>query len=263
MKTNNNHQICGFTDETVDYLYGEIGSAQKLKFEAHLQNCLTCADEIAAFFELRSSISEWKTAEFAHLANPAIEIPFETNQRRFVDKTDSSSWLQGIRSYFNFSRAFAASFAVLAIFFSLTFFIFNFSPGNEIVENDNKNKIIVSVSPTVEKIIKPAETVSKINESSEQTKSVETAVNKTDINESKQSKNVSSVKVSPRSEVRTNDSIKVSNKSIATTDSKPSVVNKTTPPTTRSNSPRLNTLPEEEEDESLRLADLFEDIDTK
>ena len=64
MLNNNHNPSCAFAEQIVSYLYNETNAKEKAAFDAHLNNCSTCADELAGFGFVRSSIVEWKNAEF-------------------------------------------------------------------------------------------------------------------------------------------------------------------------------------------------------
>ena len=76
MLNNENEKSCGFADEIVTYIYGEISETERSKFEMHLVDCMSCTDEFAGISNARFAIFEWQKEEFAHLSTPEIVIPY-------------------------------------------------------------------------------------------------------------------------------------------------------------------------------------------
>ncbi len=65
---------CGHENEVVAYLYGELAEADRTRFEAHLEECVYCVDEIAAFSAVRLSIHDWKNSESPVTPPAAVEV---------------------------------------------------------------------------------------------------------------------------------------------------------------------------------------------
>lgn len=244
---NNNHQNsdCAFGERLVSYLYGESSGAESFEVEKHLKNCEACADEFAAFSGLHFAIDDWKTTEFAPLATPLIEIPYET-------KTEvvKSSWLSGLRQIFALSPAWSlatASAAVLVICTGIVWLALNARQIDDVAENEkNKNQ---SISPAAQQtppattakndpVKKADEQVNPINEP--KAPAIENAVDQ-------DSKNTRAVKIvnNPRPSSKSDNAPK------------------TTPKRNTKNQPAPKLMTDEsEEDDSLRLAELFEEIGT-
>lgn len=136
---------CNFAEEIVSYVYDEMAENDKANFEQHLVNCSPCADEVADFSSISFSIQEWRDTEFANLATPSIEIPYETKNEavQTVETTNvSKSWIQSLRDAFTISPAFiktATAFGALAIVVGLGWFLMSsFSNGNNNVAKDDK-----------------------------------------------------------------------------------------------------------------------------
>lgn len=257
MMNNNNHQNsnCSFAPEIVSYIYDEIGVKEKFAFEAHLANCATCPEELADFMEIRFSVTDWKQNEFAPLATPVIEIPFEKEQVREIAAVQSS-WLSNLRAIFTLSPSFAtasAAMAALVICAGLVFVVIKYSGNVEVAAVENTNKTKPSVSPTME--VLPNKSAEKIIADNEKT------TDKVIVNPPKAQNNettvVKFVERKPKNVAQNSE-----NRPINT------MVNKFNRPNVRKNSPannrqlpRLNNF-DEDEDDSLRLAELFEDIET-
>jgi hypothetical protein len=67
---------CGRADDIVAYMYGELGSDERGRFEKHLADCMSCIDEFAAVSDARFSVYEWNKEEFVPLATPVFSIPY-------------------------------------------------------------------------------------------------------------------------------------------------------------------------------------------
>ena len=52
--------ICNHVETLVEYLYGEVESAERAVFEAHLPGCAPCKRELAALRRVRTSLAQWE-----------------------------------------------------------------------------------------------------------------------------------------------------------------------------------------------------------
>ena len=226
---------CNFGEDAVPYLYGELPDADRAIFESHLLECTACTDEFAAMASTRYEVYDWKKIEFDPLATPRFEIPSE-----------SESWTDRIRS--TFGRGWAipgfafAGLAVISIFAS-TFWLTS-GERNEIASSsgavDNSsagNGASVPVRiPSVEEPIAPAGEVRDVR-SPEQ---------------------IGRTRVDPvvRSERRSNL------RNVSTAQPKRIAARPESTRAVKVDVPRLNGFPDDE-DTSLRLAELFEDGETR
>ena len=252
---NNNHKNsgCGFAEELVSYLYGETDAAANAKFEAHLESCSDCADELEAFSGVHFSINDWKSTEFNVLETPAIEIPYATAPKTQAVSSVSSSWLSALRDLFSLSpRGWSlatASLAVLAVIGGIVLFGLNSRTASDLAEANNK--VLPTAVATVEKTPEPAN-VTKNNNAPDR--------------ESKPLKEPNS----PQSELavetksKNNRAVKASNNQSKKPDNTNSTKNGDGKRSNK-NEKEIATpvIPDEEEDDTLRLAELFEEIDTK
>lgn len=270
---NNNHHKnnCTFAGDIVSYIYNEIGAKEKSAFENHLADCTICADEIAGFSNVSFSIGAWRDSGFAHLATPKIEIHYDekgwNNQEIGSIK---NSWLAGLRQIFSLSPAWTtatAAMAALVLCAGLIFVAVNFSDtSSDLAEFDNQNPVKPAISPTTENVItRTAEEIadnapkpsnkSSVNPPNE---TIQTELTKEPGN-SEQPVN-STVKISEKVRIKNvpqNGSNQIpvkTNESTGTKNNIKTVQNK--------KSPTLHNF-EDEEDDSLRLADLFDEIETK
>lgn len=156
MSNNNHHNLqCGFAEDLVSYLYDEINSADKSKFEKHLDKCSTCDKELAAFGFVRSSITDWREENFSMLETPKIEIPYSEKQKTFEIvgiSNESRSLTARLRDLFTLSPTWATAFAALLVLTVLTIVVINFSKpvdvSNIIDENPPKETLAINDTNT-------------------------------------------------------------------------------------------------------------------
>ena len=257
---NNNHKNsnCGFSEQLVLYLYGETAEAENMAFEAHLKSCANCSEELEAFSGVHFSINDWKLKEFANLATPSIEIPYEKAEKAVEVSSVSGSWLSALREVFSLSpRGWSlatASFAILAVVIGIALFALNSRKANDIAGSNKNNPVI---APTVEKTTGP--TNSNANQNNQPDKEV---------------KPLSEPK-SPKSEVAvTNNAPEPKNARVVKASNNPRPIQKVgnsdaqknfEPKRANKNKeiPSKIVVDEDDEDNTLRLAELFDEIDTK
>lgn len=268
MMNENNHQnsSCSFAAEIVSYIYDEIGEREKSVFEAHLANCATCPEELADFMEIRFSVADWRETEFAPLSTPVTEIPFEHEQVRNISAV-SGSWWSNLSQLFSLSPAWmtaTTAMAALVICFGVFYAVFKYSGTVELAGIDNRAQKKPTVSPT--------------SEISSNKNSEIVAVRDDNSNSSDKAPEPSKISEQPPKISNGNNSaatvIKVSQKKpksvVQDAAGKPLNMSgkNSNKPTAGKNLPADNgQLPkldnfDEDEDDSLRLAELFEDIDT-
>lgn len=265
MMNNNNHQNsnCSFAAEIVSYIYGEI--SEKSAFEAHLSNCETCPEELADFMNIRFSVNDWKQTDFVPLATPVIEIPYEKEQVREI--VVSGSWWSNLRQIFTLSPAWmtaTTATAALVICVGLFFAVYKYSGGVDVAGIDDKPQINPTVSPTSETSSnkndeKAAVSVENSNSSDKITEPSKVLdSNPKTIGESRNESAV--VKVAERKPKTVTQNPVNRTTNTTANDSKKQPVRKNSPTNNRQ-LPKLNNF-DEDEDDSLRLAELFEDIET-
>lgn len=71
----NRMQDCGYSGETLDFVYGEMAGAAKDAFERHLVACERCGDEVATLSSASLAVSEWRNTAFDPLATPRFSFP--------------------------------------------------------------------------------------------------------------------------------------------------------------------------------------------
>jgi len=261
--SNNNHNnsSCAYAEQMVSYLYGEADAKEKYKFEMHLESCLTCTDELAAFGFVRSAVLDWRAEGFSKLPTPAFDISFAEAKESFsttVVSNENRSWLAGFRQMFSFNLIKAtATFGIALVCAGIVWFAFNSSGGNEIAEKgDDKNKIQAAVSPTVEITKKPEEkSVANTSDKKSSPSSDVTSSPQQITRERLDNPNKSIVKVSGNAPKNNSDNS-------ARDPKEKNEGGKKTPSVQKKRIPNLSDV-EDEEDETIRLADLFDELDTK
>lgn len=249
---NGHDPSCNFAVDIVSYLYNEIGGAEKREFESHLAGCNACSAELASFAGVRSSVTHWRATDFDPLATPVIEIPFETAAGPAGASWWSGTILTGFKRLFAFTPwpPAAVGFAALLIFIGLGFFAFSYlnGSGNDMAKNKAADKPVVA--PTVDPAKNSGE-VASVNNNTQQ-KGDERAVPPV-----KPLPEGTAVKVVETQTVQKNKQVKPAPDTVAPKRAGDKV---TTPQNQKA--PNLNNYTDDE-DTTLRLADLFEEIDTK
>ena len=263
---NNNHKnpACAFAEPLISYLYGEIGAAEKVAFETHLKNCSTCETELAEFGFARKAVQEWKIKEFDVLPTPTFVIPSNTVKTRLMAES-SVSWLENFKRIFTFKPALAMSaLAILIAFVGIALMTINLKNNNQIAGiTENNNAIQTVVTPPIE----------KINEQSKQSddKNLVSVNDKTTVAPEIKLKNLPVVISGKKSPATDDSTVKVSinkPKNNPINDAPLPDIKAVNRPIKKSTVVRQSKVPsltetEETEDNSVRLADLFDELDTK
>jgi len=238
MRNEVNKSECGFTTELVPYMYGELGSTESGVLESHLIECGDCRDEFAAVSSARYEVYDWKQIEFEPLTTPVFEIPYAG----VPEPAGAYSWVNKVRAAFSNSWAVPsvafASVALLSIFAAS----FYFSGESETVPYLSSNVAV------------PGPSISPIDLKREVTVKNEDKALSALVPQSVAAP--SSTRSTPKPRARDAAAVKRQD-NIRTT----AVTGRPVPSTSR-RAPTLNEFTEEE-DTSLRLAQLFDDIDTK
>jgi hypothetical protein len=237
---------CKFSGELVAYLYRELAGKERLQFESHLAVCQACIDEFALIADSRFSVYEWHKSEFAPLETPVINIP---DVRR--NKVRETSLFATVSAAISFRPAFAAA-AAIVLFGSIliaTEFL-----GDE--ETARANEAGSGTSATVIPDRRPP-TVATLNRVDKGDEFITTplAEEPKQVNAERRAKGVRISQPSSRGLAQQS-----ARTSAARADKLVPGKNQLTTSEAR-NEPRLNEF-SEDQDESLRLAELFDDIDT-
>jgi hypothetical protein len=68
---------CKFAADIVPYMYAELPASETPAFESHLPDCESCTDEFALISSARYEVYDWKKLEFDPLPTPRFVIPSE------------------------------------------------------------------------------------------------------------------------------------------------------------------------------------------
>ncbi len=253
---NQQNLSCEFTEEIISYLYDELNSTDKLRFESHLVNCGFCPAEISSFGVVRASIIEWKKVEFDVLSTPIIEIPALQPARQIVSV--SRPWYAKIRDLFSLSPAWmtaTTAVAVVVICVGLGFVLISSLRNTTDFAQEN-NKVKPVPSPTTE--IKPVDTTSSSNSSQSNPNLTKSPTSSSsNVDSPKPTTAPAPVKITERQIVKPqNSNVK---KNVAPTVDKSNKVTNKSPRKARN--PSL--VGDEDEEDSLRLSDIFDEIGTR
>ncbi|MDQ3179236.1 MAG: hypothetical protein M3Q33_01830 [Acidobacteriota bacterium] len=250
---NHLNPTCAFTEQIVSCLYGEATVQEKAAFDAHLNNCSTCGNELESFDFVRSSIVEWKKEVFVNLETPLIKLPYP-----IVVSAENHSWLDELRKLFTFSPRLSIVLAALAVCVGMTFLMLNFSNRDDIATIDNK-PIESSLTPNVDKKVEQQiESVAEEDTFKKQT-------SKDELLKPSYTKTMPPIAPENRIVKASNNSSK--SNSVLQNSNKLGQVRKTkfdknALAVQKRPVLKLNNL-EDEEDSSLRLADLFAEVESK
>jgi hypothetical protein len=121
MKEKVNGPGCGRENDLIAVLYGELDSSESTVFRSHMQECQSCASELAEFSSIRESVVGWRNEALEGVTSLASQT---SPVRRY--EVAKPGALSALREFFNLSPlwmkgavAFASLlfcvFAVLAI----------------------------------------------------------------------------------------------------------------------------------------------------
>ncbi len=226
---------CILSTDILSYLYGEMPAAEYSTFESHLLDCGDCTDEFAAISIARYEVYDWKMTEFEPLETPVFVIPTPVPQL-----ATGLSWVDTLRNAFNHSWA-VPGFALAGLAIISTFAgVFNYTGGTEELAQVNSN-----VTPVVEsRSIVENETLTAPPAMAKDSVEEQAPPPGSKPEHAAAVRSVQKVKVRP------------ARRSLA-----PRAVEASATRTRERVVPRLNEFAEDE-DTSLRLAQLFEDVDT-
>ena len=239
---NKKDKICSFSGNVLAYLYDELSSEARERFETHLEGCSRCIDEFAELSEARYSVYEWKNAEFAPLATPRFVVPVE-------NVPAPVSWIHSIKAAFAWNGA-AAIAGVIAIFVIGVF-------GFVAVFNSYERPVAVSVEQPRPPVRSATSTVVPTENAVETAENEKPALDEPEVTSTAPPRNSRGTLVA-RSRTQSARTEPVRNSKADTVQVRRSTTT----------SRRLDTSPTlgqyvEDRDETLRLSDLFDDLDTR
>lgn len=246
----------------VSYLYGEIGTGEKLRFEQHLESCHSCTDELSGFTLVRSAVREWREQEFLPMVTPAVEIPFETDS--IVPQIPEAvgappSWLDQIRAFFKLSPVFmtaATGLAAIVICAGLLYIVYN-SPFNRVdvardekINGANNTKGVSSPTGGINKSeTTGVSSVSNTNQRKPESPSKSTTDEKMETVKDESTPIKVTMPVKPNAGKNPRQLSNTDNTTVKKPPTKSSKQNK-----------RPSLTDDEDEDHTLRLSDLFEEV---
>ena len=246
MSKQKNNADCGFAENIVAYIYGEMSGTATSAFEDHLADCQTCIDEFAAVADARYSVYEWQRSAFAPLETPVIKIPPGTLDDRRI------SWLDRLRAGFMTPLAAAAAVVVTL---GLGVAVYRYQPDtvvHDLAMDQPVNTDQSSVRPT------PVENVSVPDLQISDTGSEIDGRGKADAPPAARFA-ADSTKPKHQMNKARPDQLPAKNPAPRSSQRVPSQAEARSTPARKV--PQMNDL-SEEEDNSLRLAELFDDVDT-
>lgn len=234
---------CSSSVGIVSYMYNEMSTVDRLAFEEHLVSCVDCTDEFAEIADARFSVYEWRKVEFEAMETPPIAIPYAT--------AANTSWIGRLREAFSFAPAWATagvSLAVIAVVFGAAIVTDRLNNGDEIANAVQKgNSPLVSQAESDTAVEKPSEIVSAKPLNTEDIANPETAAS-TDVMPVRPA---AERIIEPAKTVRRLKPVPEKVRQGANVERR---IQTSVPPTFTEFA--------EQEDESLRLAELFNDIET-
>lgn len=226
---------CKLSTDILSYMYGELPAAECSTFESHLLDCGDCTDEFAAISLARYEVYDWKKTDFEPLETPVFVIPSPARAM-----TTGASWIDTLRNAFNHSWA-VPGFALAGLAIISAFAVVLYYPGGT---GSDFARVNSNVSPVAEPIPLAANKAS----------TVPSLIAKDAVEEQAPQPRKTAHATSVRSVHKLN--IRPARRSLP-----PRAVEAAATRTPQRVVPRLNEFAEDE-DTSLRLAQLFEDIDT-
>jgi anti-sigma factor RsiW len=229
-----NLKECVFAEDIVSYMYGELSAPASFAFESHLAECGECTDGFAEVSSARFEVYDWKKLEFDGLPTPSFVIPSSQSE-------PAMSWIEKVRA------AFANSWATQGLAFGGVLFaavlggLVFFGGGDSGITTVSTEPTPVTSSPVVVPVPSPVTIPDVVASNGSATSSSEQAPRSVQVKTTVRGS-------SNRRPTRRTDTIR------------PITAQRTV--TIDDRAPRLNEF-NDDEDTSLRLAQLFDDIDTR
>jgi hypothetical protein len=206
------------------------------------------------------SIRDWKERDFAVLPNPAIEFPAPAAKAATTAPSRLDRWRELLAVFPNWATA-GTGFALLVVFLGLGFLALDSGEKPQVVENGDRTPAKTPARSDVSPTVARAAGNSSANAATRAVSAPDQRAEQKNLPPAQTAKLPND---SPASPVRINDNPRPALKSENS--------DKPVPPKSKTSGPRKTDVKrqapqltpyEDEEDETLRLADLFEEIDTK
>ena len=144
---------CLTAEDLVTYVYDELAAAERLRFQHHIDHCLSCQGEIDSFGDVRLAIADWKQEALGAVgatANESIGPVLETT----VSATRKPSAIAALRGFFALSPAWmrVATAAVAMIFCALAVIAvvhFTNKPDVVVLDRPSSNNVVELPVPPV------------------------------------------------------------------------------------------------------------------
>jgi len=144
----NHSPTCERASDLIAFLYDEASESEVREFQAHLQECSSCHEEVAAFGLVRESITAWRDEALSgFVSTPVPSVARKKSAmaalREFFDL--SPLWLKG-----------ATGFAVLAFCALTAIAIFKAQPIIKNVSSTQQNADLIYTKQDVDRMVKEA-----------------------------------------------------------------------------------------------------------
>lgn len=137
---------CKLSADIVPYLYGELSPAEGSAFESHLLECVDCTDEFAAMSNARYEVYDWKKTEFEPLATPVFTIPYAE---------PALSWFDKVRATFGPSWAVPgaafAGMAIVSVFAGIVYF--SGDTGSNVAQGNTNSRPVSATAAPEERVV--------------------------------------------------------------------------------------------------------------
>jgi len=144
MNERQNSPSCERASDLMTFLYGEADERETRDFQAHLQQCNSCRDELASFGVVRESITEWRDEALSGFVSTPVQ-----------QKTKSA--LAALRQFFDLSPLWLKGATALAtVTFCMLAGLALFKSNNNHVSSTNPNPGAVYTEQDVNRIVKEA-----------------------------------------------------------------------------------------------------------
>jgi anti-sigma factor RsiW len=139
--------LCTRAEDLIAYLYNEASEGEAQDFERHTERCASCKAELAAFTQVRSNITEWRSHALGLAQTTALANEIAPAAERSRSPARKPSALAALREFFALSpiwlRA-ATGLASLAVCALIIFAIARIAEGPRVVFVEKA----VTVGPT-------------------------------------------------------------------------------------------------------------------
>lgn len=127
-------RICERSDDLVSFLYQELSDGRLAGFKQHLEDCRSCADEVAAFGKIRAGMVAWREQSLGM-------APIQTSPA--FTRRETPSALAAMRQFFSLSPLWlkgAVAFASIALLASVALLVMNLNakPQAPLAQSDKK-----------------------------------------------------------------------------------------------------------------------------